>query len=65
VRLFLVDASHFVAPGRDVKRAARNDPADRAALAGEHNLIKEVHPRVHEIKEQVETVKEAVSPEKS
>ena len=31
----------------------------------EHNLIKEVHPRVHEIKEQVETVKEAVSPEKA
>ncbi len=29
----------------------------------EHDLIKEVHPRVHEIKEHVETVKEAVSPE--
>ena len=31
----------------------------------EHDLIKEVHPRVHEIKEHVETVKEAVSPERS
>ena len=31
----------------------------------EHDLIKEVHPRVHEIKEHVETVKEAVSSEKS
>jgi len=31
----------------------------------ELDLIKEVHPRVHEIKEHVETVKEAVSSEKS
>ena len=30
----------------------------------EHDLIKEVHPQVGEIKERVETVKEAVSPEK-
>ena len=30
----------------------------------EHELIREVHPQVGEIKEHVETVKEAVSPEK-
>jgi uncharacterized protein (UPF0335 family) len=30
----------------------------------EHELIREVHPQVGEIKENVETVKEAVSPEK-
>jgi hypothetical protein len=29
----------------------------------EHELIREVHPQVGEIKEHVETVKEAVSPE--
>jgi hypothetical protein len=30
----------------------------------EHDLIREVHPQVGEIKEHVESVKEAVSPEK-
>jgi t-SNARE complex subunit (syntaxin) len=30
-----------------------------------HDLISDVHPQVGEIKEQVETVKEAVSPGKS
>jgi hypothetical protein len=30
----------------------------------EHELIREVHPQVGEIKEHVETVKEAVSPER-
>ena len=29
-----------------------------------HELIRDVHPQVSEIKEHVETVKEAVSPEK-
>ena len=28
----------------------------------EHDLIREVHPKVHEIKEHVENVAEAVSP---
>jgi hypothetical protein len=31
----------------------------------EHNLIREVHPQVGAIKEQVEDVREAVSPDKS
>ena len=31
----------------------------------EHDLIREVHPKVGEIQEQVENVREAVSPEKS
>jgi hypothetical protein len=31
----------------------------------EHDLIREVHPQVGEIKEHVEDVREAVSPEKS
>jgi len=31
----------------------------------EHDLIRDVHPQVGEIKDQVETVKEAVSSEKS
>ena len=30
-----------------------------------NELIRDVHPQVNEIKEQVETVKEAVSPEKN
>lgn len=30
----------------------------------EHELIRDVHPQVGEIKEHVETVKEAVSPDK-
>ena len=30
--LFLVDASHLVAAGNDVARAARNDDTHRAAL---------------------------------
>jgi hypothetical protein len=30
----------------------------------EHKLIREVHPQVGEIKEHVETMKEAVSPER-
>jgi hypothetical protein len=30
-----------------------------------HDLIRDVHPQVGEIKEQVETVQQAVSPEKS
>jgi hypothetical protein len=31
----------------------------------EHELIREVHPQVNEIKEHVENVRDAVSPEKS
>jgi len=31
----------------------------------EHDLISEVHPQVGEIKEHVQNVREAVSPEKS
>jgi hypothetical protein len=31
----------------------------------EHDLIREVHPQVSEIKEKVENVREVVSPEKS
>jgi len=31
----------------------------------EHDLIRDVHPKVREIKEHVEDVREAVSPEKS
>jgi hypothetical protein len=31
----------------------------------EHDLISQVHPQVGEIKEQVENVRDAVSPEKS
>jgi hypothetical protein len=31
----------------------------------EHDLIRDVHPKVGEIKEHVEDVREAVSPEKS
>lgn len=31
----------------------------------EHDLISQVHPQVREIKEQVENVREAVSPEKT
>jgi len=31
----------------------------------EHDLISEVHPQVNEIKEHVEDVRDAVSPEKS
>lgn len=30
-----------------------------------HDLIRDVHPQVSEIKEHVETVKEAVSPDKN
>jgi len=36
---------------------------ERLSKAG-HDLIRDVHPQVGEIKEQVETMKEAVSPEK-
>ncbi len=31
----------------------------------EHDLIRDVHPQVNEIKEKVQTVKEVVSPKKS
>ncbi len=31
----------------------------------EHDLIRDVHPKVHEIKEHVESVAEAVSPQNS
>ncbi len=31
----------------------------------EHDLIRDVHPKVHEIKEHVEDVAEAVSPQNS
>ena len=36
---------------------------ERLSEAG-HDLIRDVHPQVSEIKEHVETVKEAVSPDK-
>ena len=37
---------------------------ERLSKAG-HELMSDVHPQVSEIKEHVETVKDAVSPEKS
>ena len=37
---------------------------ERLSRAG-HDLIRDVHPQVGEIKEQVETVKEAITPERN
>ena len=37
---------------------------EKVSEAG-HDLIRDVHPQVGEIKEQVETVKEAISPDKN
>ena len=66
VRLFLVDAPDFLAPGCNVERTARNDDAHRTDFPGaEHDLIREVHPKVHEIKEHMVNVAEAVSPQNS
>ena len=49
-----------------ISATTRMDDLTRAARLSEaeHELIREVHPQVGQIKEHVETVKEAVSPEK-
>jgi hypothetical protein len=65
VRLFLVDASYFVASGFAVEELHEMTARIEKLSESEHNLISEVHPQVGEIKEHVENVRDAVSPEKS
>jgi DNA replication initiation complex subunit (GINS family) len=63
--MLLVDASHLISSGCDVEElhemTARIEKLSRA----EHDLIRDVHPQVSEIKEKVENVREVVSSEKS
>jgi hypothetical protein len=39
--------------------------ANGEAFEGQHDLVNDVHPQVSEVKEQVENVRQVVSPEKS
>jgi hypothetical protein len=63
VRLFWVDVSHFLSPGRDAMLKELHQMTTRIEQLSqaEHELIRDVHPKVHEIKEHVENVAEAVS----
>ena len=66
MRLFLVDASYLVAPGIALLKELHEMTARIEKLSkSEHDLISDVHPQVSEIKEHVEDVRDAVSPEKS
>ena len=64
-RMLLVDASHFIASEATLEElhemTARIEKLSRA----EHDLIRDVHPQVSEIKEKVENVREVVSSERS
>ena len=64
-RMLLVDASHLIPSGATLEElhemTARIEKLSRA----EHDLIRDVHPQVSEIKEKVENVREVVSSERS
>ena len=61
MRLLLVDASHLVASERQELHEMMQQ-IEALSEAG-RDLMRDVHPQVGEIKEHVETVKEAVSPD--
>ena len=56
---------HRISSRQDALLKELHDIAERIERISkaEHDLIRDVHPKVSEIKEHVETVKEAVSPE--
>lgn len=58
---------HRISSRQDALLAELHDVTKRIEKLSqaEHDLIREVHPKVGEIKEQVEDVREAVSPKKS
>ena len=60
--LFLVDAPDFFASAFDVEELHEMTKRIERLSETEHELIREVHPQVSEIKEHVENVVEAVSP---
>jgi hypothetical protein len=61
VCLFFVDAPHLSAPGSHVEELHEMTTRIERLSQAEHDLIRDVHPNVHEIKEHVENVAEAVS----
>jgi len=60
-----MDASHFIASGCDVGRRHEVTTRIEKHSQAEHDLIRDVHPQVSEIKEHVEDVREVVSPNKN
>lgn len=62
VRLFLVDAPDFLTQDAMLKELHEMTTRIEQLSRAEHDLIREVHPQVGEIKEHVENVAEAVSP---
>ena len=58
---------HRISSRQDATLKELHDMTQRVEQLSQagHDLIRDVHPKVGEIKEHVETVKEAVSPEKS
>jgi hypothetical protein len=58
---------HRISSRQDALLAELHDMTKRIEKLSqaEHDLIREVHPKVGEIKEHVEDVREAVSPKKS
>jgi hypothetical protein len=65
-RLLLVDASHFVSAGHRFARLRQEMTARIEHWSkAEHDLIQEVHPQVNEIKDQMDSVAEAVSHDSS
>jgi hypothetical protein len=61
VCLFLVDAPPLSAPEAMLKELHEMTTRIERLSQAEHDLIRDVHPKVHEIKEHVENVAEAVS----
>jgi hypothetical protein len=63
--VLLVDASHLIPSGCDVGELHEMTKRIEKLSQAEHDLISDVHPQVSEIKEDVENVREVISPEKS
>jgi len=57
--------AHLIAPGCDIGKLHEMTRRIEKLSQAEHGLIREVHPQVGEMKEHVQNVREAVSPEKS
>jgi len=58
---------HRISSRQDAVLKELHDMAKRIERISkaEHDMIRDVHPKVSEIKEHVESVKEAISPEKN
>ena len=61
MRLLLVDASHLFAAGSGAQELQEMTGRVEQLSRAEHDLMRDVHPQVGELRGHVETINEAIS----